>query len=339
MTLARPGGTCSVCGVSIDRRAKTCRAHATSHLTPDHQRAAVTARWEKERTMKPVAWVPIEAQHANVRMLRADTPLGVVSLTAQGSTWDLYLTVNDPDRPDELATRQIGTLATDADKGKQSWHTYLTAPQTFRGYNDPQVPYDGDLRGDDLATWMDAVDWLLARADEVFAQSTLRPMTAKDKAPLLAPGASVSVTDRMRWAADPDGAAALFGGRSTPPAADTPEIPSFDPSIPPPMMAADEMANLIRQYGPYEIGSAIQVAGLGAAVHRGWNLVGWGFSQANGAGLFGPRNGDPKHTRVLWLNDTEHNRDKWEQVIAGYPYKVILILGKPAGAAGEDIPF
>ncbi len=45
MTLARPGGTCPVCGAAIDKRAKTCLAHRPSNLTPDHQRAAAEARW------------------------------------------------------------------------------------------------------------------------------------------------------------------------------------------------------------------------------------------------------------------------------------------------------
>lgn len=43
--LARPGGTCPVCGVAIDRRAKTCIAHRPS-MTPEHQRAAAEARWD-----------------------------------------------------------------------------------------------------------------------------------------------------------------------------------------------------------------------------------------------------------------------------------------------------
>jgi len=47
----RPGGTCPVCGATIDKRAKTCLAHRPSNLTPEHQRAAVEARWEKERRM------------------------------------------------------------------------------------------------------------------------------------------------------------------------------------------------------------------------------------------------------------------------------------------------
>lgn len=48
MTLARPGGTCPVCGAAIDRRAKTCITHRPS-MTSDHQRAAAEARWEKEK--------------------------------------------------------------------------------------------------------------------------------------------------------------------------------------------------------------------------------------------------------------------------------------------------
>lgn len=44
----RPGGVCPVCGVTIDKRARTCRAHATNHLTPDHQRAAISKRWPQQ---------------------------------------------------------------------------------------------------------------------------------------------------------------------------------------------------------------------------------------------------------------------------------------------------
>jgi hypothetical protein len=46
---AHPDHTCPTCGVSIDRRAAACRKHRAALFTPDTARAAVEARWEKEK--------------------------------------------------------------------------------------------------------------------------------------------------------------------------------------------------------------------------------------------------------------------------------------------------
>lgn len=48
---AHPDHTCPTCGVSIDRRAAACRKHRAALFTPDTARAAVEARWEKEKHM------------------------------------------------------------------------------------------------------------------------------------------------------------------------------------------------------------------------------------------------------------------------------------------------
>ncbi len=338
MALVRPGGTCPVCGVSIDRRAAACRKHRDALFTPDTAKAAAESRWEKEKTVRPLAWIPIESSQGRTTELRAGTSLGVISLAATGTTWDLYLV--------EDAFHQIGTLS--YDKDAQAWHTYLTAPQTFRrGYD--EMPYDGDLRGTGFASWMMAVDSLLGQADQVAALYSRRPVDIARRKALLTPTPSVSPIDQLRWEADPEGAQALLdpAARSrptpTPPSEPHDALPAiYDPSIPAPAMTAADLANLIRRYGAQRVGEATinPAATLAAAVNEGWDLGGWAFRQGNGSALWTPRNHNPKIPWVLWVNASEDDRVQWERIAKEQHTPVIVLMAHPArGYEREEIPF
>ena len=141
--LTRGGGTCPVCGITIDRRAKACNTHAKTHLTPDHQRGAATARWEKEHSMEmPIdrsRFWGIEHKYGSGAQDKNGDHIGWIQDFATAAERDAWVnaTIEAPYSPD--SDRTAASYDNRADLRMIAWRQWVDRPEGDHTYHAPAV--------------------------------------------------------------------------------------------------------------------------------------------------------------------------------------------------------